>query len=475
MRRARSERFVVRRFSVLTCLSISLATLAACAGPLPRLATEQDIRAATGLESLVEFRTESMPLDAPDEPGAQTASLSLRAAAERSVRNSAAVQVALARTQAALAEAEQARLFPNPSLSVVGRWGNGPFAFEASLSAPFVQMLQTRRRASAADRRLERAASEAIAAAADALALAQSSYADAQAADARVRLVEERLLALEQLVAVADSRLRNGEGSAIERAQTEAKRFDASQEAVVARRAAHEARVRLAQSLGQPSAVANWALDPLVAPAASTAREQDWIAIALQRRHELHAFAFELAALGDEAALAVFWPWQGSLVGAETQRTPVWFTGPNATVPLPIFDLGEAESRRVGAEVIGARHRITAAARDVVAEVRVAHARAASAAAELARLQRDGIPQKQRAFDAAASMQRNGELGRDAVLLAQQELIAAREAEAELVHAALLADVQLRRAVGGAAAAASVKSPHSESDSNKARNEGEAQ
>ena len=442
---------------------------------MPVLTTDEDVRAATGIEGLVEFRGEADPVDVSPDPGEARGSLTAREAVERGVRRSAVLQVALARVQAALAEAEQARLFENPVLSVVGRWGNGPMAFEASLSASLVQMLQTRRRASAADRRLERAASEAVAAAVDVLAETQRRYADAQAADAGARIEAETLRGLEQLVALADSRVRNGEGSAFERAQAEARRFESAQRLAAARRAAHSARLQLAEAVGQPSAAADWQLDPLDLPAATSGSEQDWIAAALQGRPELHALAFELEALGDEAALAVFWPWQGSTLGAETQRTPVWFTGPNATVPLPIFDDGSAESRRISAEVAAARHRITAAAREVIADVRTAHAASASLSVELAQLRNEGMPQKQRAVDAARAANLNGEIGREPVLLAEQELLAARAAEAELVREAVLAGIRLQRASGGVDAAARVARRGSENESPNARREGEAQ
>lgn len=466
---------MVRRFSVATFVPVSLCLLAACAGPLPIVTTGEDVRASTGLDRLVEFRVDADPVDAPSEAGEARDSLTAREAVERGVHRSAALQAALARVQVALAEAEQARLFANPLLSVVGRWGNGPMAFEASLSAPFVQMLQTRRRASAADRRLERAASEAVAEAVDVLAETQRRYADAQKADAEARIEAERLRGLEQLLALAESRVRNGEGTAFERAQAEDRRFGSSQRLAAARREAHAARLQLAEAVGQPSAAADWKLDPLAAPAATSGTEQDWVASALQRRPDLHALAFELEALGDEAALAVFWPWQAATLGAETQRTPAWFTGPNATVPLPIFDDGAAESRRVNAEVAAARHRITAAARRVVAEVRTAHAASASLALELAQLRTEGMPQKQRAVDAAKSANQNGEIGREPVLLAEQELLAARAAEASLAHEAVLAGIRLQRAVGGIDAAARVASPESNDESPNARREGEAQ
>lgn len=428
----------------------------ACAGPLPQLSTESDLLRATGTSSLLQFRWEGGPLDVPTTSDPAAASrLSLRDAVERCLVHAPELQEGLSQVEVALAAAEQARTFSNPVISVVWRFGQGPTAFEAGLTESIVDLLQTRRRASAADHRLEGAVSAALTIAIDLLAEVQERYAEAQAADLALPLLRERAAGLDRLLGLADSRLRAGEGSALERATVAVQRFDLDRAIEAATRAGRQTRVLLSHRLGEPSGAAEWALDAWSPPSAVAGPESAWIAAALASRPELRAQQFLLAALGDDEALASWAPWQGATIGAETQRTPVWFTGPNATVPLPVFDTGAAASHRARAEVAAARHRLTEIARGVVAEVRVAHGELQGRCAELQRVRGEQLPAQQRLVALATSAQRRGQQDAGSVLFAEQVLAVAQLAALELERDAQIARIRLRRAVGGVAAEAS--------------------
>lgn len=442
--------------SALRAAALCAAALSACAAPLPDPGLDTALQATTGADAPLPRRSDGEALDAPPAAGAP---LTAPAALAHALQHDAAIQAAAADVDVALAEAEQARLWANPLLGVVGRWGNGPWAFEASVAAPIVQMLQSPRRASAADHRLRLAVNDALGVAADALANAQRRYVDAQAADVALALRQDELAVLDALLALADSRLRQGEGTQLARAQLAAERFAAEREQVAAARVRQAARLQLAHALGAPSHAADWPLDPWTPPTATVANEAAWTEAALRHRADLRALQCELEALGDEEALAVWWPWQGGTVGAETQRTPQWFTGPNATTPLPLFDRGQAEAKRARAEVVAARHRIVEQARVVVTETRLAHAAFAASAAEAAALRDVGVPACERRRDAARNAQRAGEADAEAALLAERELLAARRAAAVAEHAAALARIDLQRAAGGAAASTQTDSP----------------
>ena len=93
-------------------------------------------------------------------------------AVERAMRHDPGLQAALARVRAALAEADQARLLPNPVLSVALRFpeaGAGKPVIEAGLAADLLSVLQQPGRIKAADHRLRAASAEALTTALDLL------------------------------------------------------------------------------------------------------------------------------------------------------------------------------------------------------------------------------------------------------------------------------------------------------------------
>lgn len=438
---------IAKHAAVAACVLFS-----ACAGPAPDLRLEPRLKQATGTAGLLVFHTEGEPLDVPSASAAVPDALPLPVAVERALRHAPELQQALAEVQVAAADADQARLFANPVLGVVWRWGNGPLAFEASLTESIVQVLTRGRRADAADRRLEAAACAALATALDVMAETQTLYATAQSVDVVLPLAEARVRALARLVEVADSRLRGGEGTQQERVLAQSRRFQAERELEALRRERREARVQLARRLGEPSGSAVWTLDAFVAVDPAVEPEARWVASALEARPELQAVRFELGALGDDAALARWSPFEISTIGAETQRTPIWFTGPNAMLPLPVFDTGAVAARGADARVVAARHRLVGLARTVVAEVRVLHGEVQNRCAELVRVRDEHLPAQARVKELAEAAMRAGQTDVSAVLDAEQQWLAAKAAAVELEREARLARIRLRRAVGGVAA-----------------------
>lgn len=457
--------------SLRRCSSVSLASscrpglgvgvalvtfLAACAGPMPELDVPASIRAAAGTEGALEFHTHGEPLDVPDEAAAAAgaAKLTLADAVERAVRHAPELQQALAEVRMAAADAEAARLWANPLLSFVVRWGGGSPQVEASLTESVVQVLQTPTRASAADHRLRAAAAAALTVALDVVAEAGAYLAAAQVADQRLAELEARAAVLARLVAVAESRFRNGEAAAAEPTALQAQQQELAIEVEQARLRAREARLALAHRLGQPGAEAGWELEPLAPVTAELQPERDWLARALTHRPELQQLAWELRALGDEARLATLAPLADAELGAEAEKDPDWAAGPAFSVPLPVFDTGAAGRRRAAAAQAAARHRWTEAGRAVVAEVRTALA-ALAAQQRIARtLQEMLVPLQQRRLEQAESAWRAGQVELSAVLLAEQDWRAARIQALESLHEARSAELRLHRAAGGAAALA---------------------
>lgn len=429
-------------------LSGPLVLLGACAGPVPDLAPAATVAAQLRLDRPIEILLEGEPVDLHALPPAVPLDQA-RACAE-AVHHAPELQAALARVDAALADAEGARKWANPLLAVVLRFGTTSPQYEAALTQPFVQMLATPTRAEAADHRLQAAAAAVLTTALDVLADAQQRHAEACAADARHHAGERLVQVQAQVLARLEQRLLAGE---VDAAAVAAARHDLAEAQLDLQQLANErrqARLRLAERLGRPGDAAAWPLDAEAPPELAVPEEYACVAMALQHRPELQQRRWELAALGADERLAAFTPWSATTLGAETQRTPAWFTGPNAALPLPVFDDGSKEQQAIAAGTRAAAHELVAASRLVVQEVRTAHAallRARDQEAAIATtLVAPLLEQLARTRAAVAA----GELGRDHELAAELALLAAEARRTAAQHQRRLASFRLQRALGGA-------------------------
>jgi outer membrane protein TolC len=198
----------------LRAMFVAMALLCGCAHAPPRDAFERDA-AAAGISEPIEFVTTGMPTDVEvvDETR-----LTHDDAVRRTLRNDPAVQAALARSRAALAEAQQARLLPNPVLSVAFRFpeGGGNTVVEAGLAADLLSLLNKPRQVSAADLRLRAASSEALTTVLDTLADVQERYATVQSLDAQVVTLRERQRLIQKLLELARARVQVGESGRLD-------------------------------------------------------------------------------------------------------------------------------------------------------------------------------------------------------------------------------------------------------------------
>lgn len=437
---------------MLLAAGLCVLPLAGCRSSRPDPATEEAIVAATGLGVPLVFRTEDAPLDEPD---GDAADLTLADAVGRAVTTDPGLQTALARVRIAMADADQARLLPNPVLNFVLRWGPGKPQIEVSLAQDLVQILRIPRQSSAADNRLRQGAADAVTVALDTVAEVQERYAGVQALDALIPLLEERQALLRRLTETARARLQAGEGTRLDVTTLDAQRVELEVEIDAAKLEQREERLRLARQIGEPSSVAVWTLEPWSAPAIGSERESRWVETALTSRPEVQAVAWELAALGDDYALARLLPWEGAGAGLEVQRDDDWFAGPSVSTPIPIFDMGQARRARVTAEQIEARHTLMLAKRKVVEEVRVAFQTLSASRANLDRIRNELIPLQQQRRQLTEDVYL-AERDITPLLLAEQDLRTARARSIDVERQVAVALLRLQRAVGGPGVAASV-------------------
>ncbi len=437
------------------CLTV-LAAVAGCAAPAPDAGLDLGAAGARGVDA-ISFTAVGEPVDAGEPTGSV---LNISEATRRAVTHDPRVQAALARLHAARAGSRQARLLPNPVLSVVVRFpetGDGT-TIEAGLAAELVRLLSRPGQISAADNRLRAAAADATSQVLDVIVEVAERYASAQSSDAALIVLHERRALAERLLELARSRLELGEGTRLDVLTLQTQRVELEAEIAERQLERQTERVALARLIGEPSSAADWQLSPWEPVADVTTPESDWVSMALARRPDVLAREYEVAALGAELSVTRLSAFDGAEVGVDAERDAGdWSAGPAVSTPVPLFDFGQARRSRARAALAEARHNLTRARRQAVEETRRAYASFKASMTNLARVREELIPLLQRRLEQAEAQFKAGQVGATDLLLAQQELRAAQTRLIELRRRNTESLVRLHRAVGGAGVAKTVE------------------
>ena len=205
--------------------------------------------------------------------------------------------------------------------------------------------------------------------------------------------------------------------------------------------------------------VVGWKVTPWAPPPRVTVPQGSWIMAALTGRPEIQARRWELAALGDEAAVSRFALWDTATLGVEAERDVNWIVGPTASTPLPLFDFGGAKRDKAIAAVIEARHHYTQTRRQIVEDVRRAYDTFISTQALHMRTRDVVMPLQERRVKQAEAAYRAGETDLTTLLIAQEELQDARIKLVGLEQKTSVAFSRLQRAVGGPGLAEQLNAP----------------
>jgi outer membrane protein TolC len=404
---------------------------------------------AAGLHEPIEFVTAVTPTDVA---GGVMPKLTMEDAVRHGMQHSPSVQAAIAEVHAALADARQARLIPNPVINLALRFpeGGGKPVIEASLAADLVSLLLRPRQISAADNRLRAAAAEALTAVLDQLAEVQERYVTVQSLDAQSAVLDRRRTLIQRLLNLAKARVEAGESSTLDVITLDTQRVSLDVAVAQAASERREQRLALARLLGQPSGPVDWELSPWTPGALAPTDEMQWVRAALEHRPEVQAHLWELTALGDEVALTRVAVFDTGDIGVEAERDGDWSVGPAISMPLPLLDWGQQRRAKAEAQRIAARHRLTQTRRQVVEEVRRALESLTASQAAVRKVQAELIPLAEQRVQQSEAAYKNGLADVTAVLFAEQEAQAAQATLIELQQKSSSAFYRLQRAVGGA-------------------------
>ena len=363
------------------------------------------------------------------------------------------IQAALAHVRVAEADANQARLLPNPILTIDIRYRLEPSntAIEPSLSMDLLSLLQKPAQISAADDRLRGAAASALITVLDVIDEVEEVYASTRSIDIEIDNARRRQDRLKRLRDIAQARLNAGEATRLDVLTVDAQLMQAQLEVSDFALQRIDQRLALNRLLGYPRADVDWELSRCEPPGdAGLAPESRWIDAALARRPEIQAKIWELRALGEEMNGAAIPPLQGGEIGAHGERDPEWRLGPVAVVPLPLFDFGQATRQKVKAERIAARHELAETQAAVIQNVRSMYAAYLYSRRALADAQNKLLPLQQQQLRSAQLAYQSGDVDFATLLLAQNEYELTLSKIVELEEKVTVARAKLMRAAGGA-------------------------
>lgn len=443
-----------RKIRLLLGLCCLLA-LAGCAGP-PRVEPGEQIADAAGLGQAIEYRTIGEGDDAGDAVGD---ALTMEQAVRRGLEHSPEVQQALARTRAALAEAKQVRLLPNPILSIVFRFpeGGGNPTIEAGLAAEVFSLLRKPAEARSADHRLRSAGAEALAEALGVVLRIQEQFITVQGLDAELELLAHRRKELAGALGREQSRKSAGESSGLDVLGLKLERVRVDAGMMDRRSELRGAQLGLTRLIGLPSGSLQWRVTPWRPGESTWGEESAWVTMALEHRPEILSLRWELAGLGEEADLAG-WNWlEGTEAGVDAERDGgEWSVGPAVSVPIPLLDWGQERRMTAEAKRVEARHKLVQVRRQVIEEVRRAWGVVRDSQQAISLLQDQLIPLLEQQQDRYQAMFLAGEVDQTRVLLAQQQWQEASIRKIELERQLASAQARLAWAAGGARVAQQV-------------------
>jgi outer membrane protein, heavy metal efflux system len=274
-----------------------------------------------------------------------------------------------------------------------------------------------------------------------------------QACEQSAELLRTQAAAANAAMQTAEALHKAGNINDLELANERAQALSAQLDLVDAEEASTDAREKLTARLGLGGNQIRWAAAGTLPdiPATEIAT-QDFCLLALRQRQDLAAARQEVLVQARTLGLTADYRFfQDVDLGPEFERETdgQWRIGPSLSIPIPLFDQGDAKLSRAKAMLRQSEQRYAALAIDIQSEVRAATSRLQSARTK-ALLYRDELLPVQRELLRQMQLQYNGMyVGVFQLLDARRQQIAANEKYIQSLRDYWIARFDLERAVGG--------------------------
>lgn len=455
-------------FKNLAGVAGALLVLSGCAAVAPQ-ADGDAVQALLGPASPAALTGDARAQPAPDDGSRAAVEALLRepldaqAAVRIALLQSPRVQQAFATLQLSDAERAQAATLPNPVLSF-GRLREGRrLEIDRALGFDVLGLLTLPWQARWAGQRHEVARLEAAQQIAQLAADTRRAWVRAVAAQQGVAYLRDARDAADTGAALAQRMAQAGNWSALQRTREELLQADTAAQLARAEQAAIASREQLTRLLGLSREQASYRLPDRLPPLPVSLPERSEVqATALRERLDVRATQAQLRATADAQGLTQATRFVDALeIGAvrnssfanDAERGRSTERGVKLSLPIPLFDWGQARSARAEALYLQSAARVRAAAVQAASEAREAHAAWQNAWQVAHRYQAEVLPLRRKVNDEML-LRYNG------MLASVWELLAEARASALAVNAAMaaqrdfwLADTGLLLALTGASPA----------------------
>ncbi|MDI3381451.1 TolC family protein [Xenophilus aerolatus] len=464
--RGRWRPFLFTRPALIAGAALALA---GCASVSPQ-ADRDAVQSALGPASPAALTGDARAQAVPDDASRAAVEALLRepldaqAAVRIALLQSPRVQQAFATLQLSDAERARAATLPNPVFSF-GRLREGrQLEIDRALGFDVLGLLTLPWQARWAGQRHEVARLEAAQQIAQVAADARRAWVRAVAAQQGVAYLRDARDAADTGAALAQRMAKAGNWSTLRRTREELLQADAAAQLARAEQAAVASREQLTRLLGLPQEqAASCRLPDRLPPLPVSLPERPEVqATALRERLDVRAAQAQLRATADAQGLTRATRFVDALeIGAvrnstfanDAERGRSTERGVELSLPIPLFDWGQARSARAEALYLQSAARVRATAVQAASEAREAHAAWQNAWQVAHRYQAEVLPLRQKVNDEML-LRYNG------MLASVWELLAEAQASALAVNAAMaaqrdfwLADTDLLLALTGASPA----------------------
>lgn len=390
--------------------------------------------------------------------------VSVDAAVELALLNNRRLQVAYGELGVARADLVQAGLLVNPVLSADLTFGlNQPGQGVAiALVQNFMRALQIPLRKRVAEAALEEAKFAVASRVIDLVIDVKRAFVRAQADEQLLELDRKVVQATRLSAELAQKQRAAGNITDLDLANEVALFEDARVKLAADEAEAIVAREELTALMGLWGSQAAWTMAARLPDPVEDVPLAGLESVAVSQRVDLaaarHATAVVYEGLGLTGLFGVL---SDAEVGPEAERDidgGIWSMGPLISIPLPIFDQGQATRATALAKLRQSEERFTALAVEIRSEVRRAHARLQAARTLASHYRRLVLPLRSRIVDQTQLQYNAMQVGAFQLLQAKQAQIDAGRAYLEIVKDYWLAHADLEGALGGALPSATSRS-----------------